>query len=101
MFADSLATKPLPVISASEHIAACLAIDAKANPLQHTVEWEWDDEHMSADVANVPMGEPDPPMDASLQQLRVFRTAAADDLIIATRPAASIEPNRSGQWLDS
>ena len=48
MFADSLATKPLPVISASEHIAACLAIDAKANPLQHTVEWEWDDEHMSA-----------------------------------------------------
>ena len=34
-----------------------------------TEEWEWQDDHLYLDMSRTPVGTPDPPVDASIEQL--------------------------------
>ena len=52
--------------------------------------------HMSIDVSGIPLPEPDPPMDASLQQLRECRAQTADKLSAAAQPDSKMETEEVG-----
>ena len=43
-------------------------------------DWEWADQHLYLDLSQTPVGDPDPPVDASLQQLKAAQQKILKDL---------------------
>jgi hypothetical protein len=101
--ANNLANRPASM-STKVHVARCMSLhqeqhehNALHQEQQHSAEdWEWQDGHMSIDVSGIPLPEPDPPMDATLQQLRECRAQTADKLSAAAQPDSKMETEEVG-----
>ena len=79
--ADKLRQIPPQPTTAQDHVVSCFSLS----------DYEWQDAHLSAPVDRVPLGIPDPPTEASLQQLRQFRSLVAEQLKQAAAPDAAAD----------
>src|SRR4051794_4455257 len=43
--------------------------------------WEWDDDHLYLDISRTPIGVPDPPVDANLEQIQEAWTEGLQSLV--------------------
>ena len=87
--------------------ARCRAQDTNCKVLALTTsdngeDWEWADDHLYLDVSQTPVGKPDPPVDASIEQLNADWECSIAELTrpVDATPDARAAAQASIQQLD-